>query len=560
MPRFCVNGSRLLAWGAGFVTVAMGLVVVAALLKARLESPMGFDGDESDHALWGATVYLDLARGDLPAFLRHLYAQNRFPPLYSVLQLPFLVALGVNPLAHRLVATFWLLVLLVAVYLCVAWGERRPLTWPGACLAVLLAIGCPELLAVATTVYFEPAGLALMLLTYAAYLRARADPSSRWAWVAGGLYLASWFLKWQFGLLMTLVLVAHVLARSRLRWRILRADPVAGRLLLPAWGAVVLWLANPYQLREFLLYLTGVPKSSGWQQALSEGLALQARLLFTAYSATVPAALLSLAGLLYGLLRLRRPGAALFTLSALAALATSANLRGGAEARIMLWLMPPLWVLAGLAVNEMLAAWRRDPSGEPAGPLPTPALLLALVWVLLLGGVGNAALGFRQAEREIRRPYMVGLWDFFDLLTSRVPPDRALCMIDCWAHGIPPLGVKWAYLARYGRGGWRYDDLQVWEYPPPDPEERDVLHFRAPWRARLPAPATPPPPPDPVQALRRAGIEALAVCAPLDEPVADWKAQVLQAGMGSLGFRPIAEYRRPGASDRVLLYLRPGPP
>lgn len=527
MPRPFVNGSRLLAWGAGFFTVAVGLLVVTALLKARLESPMGFDGDESDHALWGATVYLDLARGDLAALARHLYAQNRFPPLYSLLQLPFLAALGLTPVAHRLVATFWLLALLVAVYLCVAWGERRPVTWPGACLAVLLAVGCPKLLAVATMVYFEPASLALMLFTYAAYLRARTGPSSRWAWVAGCLHLASWFLKWQFGLLMSLVLLAHVLMRSRLRWQALRADPVAGRLLLPAWGAMALWLANPYQLREFLLYLTGVPKPSGWQEALSEGLALQARLLLSAYSATLPAALLSLAGLLYGLLRLRRPGAALFTLSALAALATSANLRGGAEARIMLWLMPPLWVLPGLAVNEMLAVWWCRPRAEPLGPQPTPVLPLALACVLLLGAVGNAALAVRQAEQEIRRPYMVGLWDFFDLLTSRIPPDRALCMTDCWAHGIPPLGVKWAYLARYGRWGLRYEDLRVWEYPPPDPAERDVLHFRPPWRARLPAPAIPPPPPDPVVVLRGAGIEALAVCAPLDEPMAAWKAQVL---------------------------------
>lgn len=349
--------------------VLLCLAVVGQVLLWRLDNPTGFDGDESDHALWAATVYLDLAQGNLPAFLRHLYAQNRFPPLYSLLQLPFVAALGTTPLAHRVTATFWLLVLCAVTYAAVAAGRRD--AWAGACLAVLLVAGCPRLLALATMVYFESAGFALMLLTYALYLQARrhaaASPASRGVapprrdpalWAAAACYFLLWFLKWQYGLLVGAVLIAHLLIVHRFRWPGLRHDRAGWTVLLPAWAAVALWLANPYQLREFLLYLTGVPKPEGLYARLVEGYLLQGRFLLTDWSATLPAALLTAGGLVYGLCRLRRPDTLLYTLAAGAALIVSANVRGGAESRIMMWVLPPLWVLVGLGVNEGLGALR----------------------------------------------------------------------------------------------------------------------------------------------------------------------------------------------------------
>jgi hypothetical protein len=601
------------------------LIVCARLVGLRIEYPWGFDGDESDHAMWGAAVYTDLTHGDLPAFLRHLYAQNRFPPLYSLLQLPFLAALGVTPLAHRLTASLWLLALFLTVYLCVAWGARRGRAWPGAVVAVLLAAGSPRLLAVATTVYYEPAGFALMMLTYAFYLRARgltscsrssqeggnrteekANGCRGAVWPAAACYLCLWFLKWQFGLLVGLVLVGHVLLANGFRWSRLRTDRVAWGTLLPAWVAMVLWLANPYQLREFLLYLTGVPKPSGFYQRFLEGYLMQGRFLFTAWSATLPAAVVALGGLIYGLGRLRHPVPLLYTLSALAALVVSANVRGGAEDRIMMWLLPPLWVLAGMGVNEGLAAlarrgcWARPGcrvvGASPPGPLslageeeqdaggrgpgeasPPPLLprasapregaggeaqrggagnlaLSALALGLLLLAAGNLAPALRQAGAEIAQPHMPSMWDLLGWVSTHVSPERRLVMVDCWGRGFPPNAVKWAYLARWGWEGLSYDDLHVWEWPAL-PEESHPLHLRGPWHARLPAPPPAPPPADTAR-LAAAGVNALLVCEPPGETPPAWKAELLQRAIQRLGFREVGEHTPGGDNYRLVAFLR----
>ena len=621
------------------LTFLLCLLLCAELVALRVGHPAGFDGDESDHALWGAVVYTDLAHADLPAFFRHLYAQTRFPPLYSVLQLPFLAGLGLTPLAHRLTATLWLFLLLVSVYLCVVLGAGRA-AWPGACLAVLLAAACPKLLAVATTVYFDPACLALMMLTFALYLWARrgltpyplsgprsvglrergaeghgtlsvpppllgeravgdaplSEPpplpgegagggESSPLWPAAVCYALLWFLKWQHGLLVGIILVAHVLIVNGFRWSRLRHDRVAGWTLLPAWGAMVAWLANPYQAREFLMYLTGVPKPSGLYARMLEGYAMQGRFLVTVWSAGLPAALLTAAGLAYGLSRLRRPGALLYILAALAALVTSANIRGGAESRIMLWVLPPLWVLAGMGVNEGLAWLARHGLSRPAHAVSLPPLpqahgtwagegaggeaplrpplppregdrgvgVSALALGLLLLAAGNVAPALRQARTEISRPYMPEMWAALDWVTRSVDPHRRLVLVDCWGQGFPPAAVRWAYVRRYGPQGLSYDDLHVWDWPGL-PQAPHPLRWRWPWQVRRPA-GPPLPPATEALRLEAAGVDALLVCTRPGQSL-DFAGELLPVA-ASLGFHPVADGPGPEPGLRLTAYLRP---
>ncbi len=534
------------------VTVGVVLWVAVFIALVRAHAPIGFDGDESHHATWGAAIYLDLARSDLGGFLRHSYAQNRFAPLYSYLQAPMLAILGITPFAHRLVGVLFLVLLCGSVYLCVVWSRPGPNAWVGGCLAALLVIACPALLSTASRVYFEPASLALMMLTYALYLRARSTQSTRWAWGAGLLHLLSWFLKWQFGILISIALVIHLLWIHYPRLRRITSDQIALRALLPAWVAVGLWMVNPYQFRACVLYLTQCPRRQMWQEIITSGLWLQLRFIFAHYSATIPVGVLTVAAFIYGLIRRNTSACSLLVISTLVTVATNMHLLGGAEERVFMWMLPPLWVLTGIALNEGLS--RLEVYAQKWPPRSAQTVTALLVILLLISASTNAALGLRQGTAKTVQGSPAQLWDVLDYIVETVPPGRRIAVVGCWIRGLSPWQVNWAYLARFGPAGLGYDDLQLWDYPPPDPNAQHILHFRWPWRIRLPA-QQPAPQPDAVAVLQRADIDAIVVCSGLDESFAP-ERQAVQAAISQLGFREAGEFGSTEWGQHVIVYLR----
>ena len=539
--QFSIN--RALAVAAVTATMAVILWSSLSLGLMRYSPTIAFDGDEALFAMWGAAIYLDLAHGDLSGLLRHSYAQNRYPFFYSYFQVPVLALLGITPFAHRLVGIIFMVALCASVYLCVVWSRPGRNSWVGGCLTALLVIACPTLHSVASRVYIEPAGLVLMMLTYALYLRAQATQSTKWAWGAGLLHLVLWFTKWQFGILVTLVLVTHILIRAYPHWRKAAASPVVRRVLLPAWVTVVLWLANPYQLREFVLYLT-YPEHRSLLQGLVRGFLGELQLLTGAhFNGTNVAALFTIAGLLYGLCRLRQSAPLLFVLGALvAAVATTKTNPEDAYSfpKHALWLLPPLWVLAGVAVNAGISRLLARLAGW--SPLRLQVGVSLLVVLLLAGAIGNAALGRQRGAVEAAEGFDPNLWRVLDYVVETVPPTRRITTPGCWPRRVSTRALLWAYLAEYGPAGLGYDDLQLWDYPSPDPHEKDVLHLRWPWRIRLPAQSPPPPPPDPVTVLRRADIDPIIACSGFDEPVPPEESKVIEAATSQLGFVRVREF------------------
>ena len=414
------------------LTLLVIAFVVAAAVQARLDNTTGFEGDEAAHAVWGAAVYLDFAAHDVGAILRHLYAQSYYPPLYSLCQVPFLAAMGITPLAHRLAGLPWAALTCFGVYLCVCWsspGQRHG--WVGASLAAWMIAGCPMLWFTAVQVYMEPLALAALTFSWAFFQRALLTGRRRNAWWAGVLHLVAWYSKWQFGIFLSTIWVV-MFAASRLRkgrrpgmWEL--AVPT----LLPAWGVVAVWMANPRKLRDFLMYMTSGPNQFDLLRFFTWGMAEQARNLLDRFSGAAIVGVFCGAALIWGLMRLREPRMRLFALSALLALVLNAWFaigdRGGP--RGAMWLYPPLCVLLGLAVNELVGALRSRPGGSAArrGLARTAWMVPAL----LIGGLVNCGLGVLKTGDRIRTFEYTRTWDALELIVGHVPPTARLCTVGC---------------------------------------------------------------------------------------------------------------------------------
>lgn len=540
----------------GMLTLLAVAIAIVAAARARLGNTTGFEGDEAAHAVWGAAVYLDFAARDLAAILRHLYAQSYYPPLYSLCQVPFLAAMGITPLAHRLAGLPWAALACVGVYLCVRWSSPPRWGWVGASLAAWMMAGFPMLWFTSVQVYMEPLALAAMTFSWAFFQRALVMGRRRDAWWAGVLHLVAWYSKWQFGIFLSTIWVV-MFAFSRLRrGRAAGMWQLAVPTLLPAWGVLAIWMANPRKLRDFLMYMTSGPNQFDLRRFFTWGMMEQARNLLERFSGTAVVGVLCVVALVWGLCRLREPRMRVFALSAGLALVLNAWFaigdRGGP--RGAMWLYPPLGILLGLAVNETLEALARRPTQTASlTALGTPTWV---VTVLLVAGLANFALGAVKTGDGIRRFEYFRTWDALDLIVAHVPPNAYLCTVGCWDRDIGPNLLKWGYMARFGPRGLRYDDLHLWEYPPPDPDREKTLRIRAPWRIRVPGPAGVAP--DPALRLRRARIDTVVTCLRPGEEYNDEQRAVVKAAVEELGMRPESELVDRQLGYRLVILRRPG--
>jgi hypothetical protein len=222
--------------------------------------------------------------------------------------------------------------------------------------------------------------------------------------------------------------------------------------------------------------------------------------------------------------------------------------------RAALWVVPPLAVLVGLALEAALtglyARLRRRSVGRAR--VWSTVLLAAL----LAGGVGNAAWGLKQGLVPTQ-PETSYMWGVLDGLAAHVPSSGTIVLVGGWGRYLSPMMLSWAYLQR-GGPEVRSDRLRIWEYPPPDLAVEHVLHFRWPWHVRLPA-GPPGPPPDPVERLRRARVDTLLVPLQPGEQDDAQTAAVQQAAVTELGFQEVAPVRASGLDYRVRIFRRQTP-
>lgn len=221
-----------------FLLLAVALLAVAAvearsLYRFYLEQPRLPMWDMAGHG-WGAVELLQaLSEGRPLRFLDLLNRQDKWPFGYSLLLLPFVAAGG----ATFASATLLSVVLFVLVPPLFLWAAREvddgPAGFWGGLLAAALFLASPFFRVFAVLVMRETAGVFFSLLAFCLYLRARRL-GSPWAWRLAGLAsLALFLVKYNYGLLWGIAVLANeVLRKSREERRELTRR--IGRLFWPA--------------------------------------------------------------------------------------------------------------------------------------------------------------------------------------------------------------------------------------------------------------------------------------------------------------------------------------
>lgn len=237
-----------------FLLLAVALLAVAAVEARSLylfyldqtRLPMW---DMAGHGWGGVELLQALSEGRPLRFLDLLNRQDKWPFGYSLLLLPFVAAGG----ATFASATLFSIVLFVLIPPLLLWAAREvddgPAGFWGGLLAAALFLASPFFRVFGILVMREMAGVFFSLLAFCLYLRARRL-GSPWAWRLAGLASLGLFLvKYNYGLLWGIAVLANeILRRSpeerrelarrigRLFWPAPPRRP--GRIVLAVW----LWL------------------------------------------------------------------------------------------------------------------------------------------------------------------------------------------------------------------------------------------------------------------------------------------------------------------------------
>jgi hypothetical protein len=244
-----MTGKKILFLLFAGALLAVAAVEARSLYLFYLDQPRLPMWDMAGHG-WGAVELLQaLSEGRPLRFLDLLNRQDKWPFGYSLLLLPF-VAMGDATFAS---ATLLSAVLFVLVPPLLLWAAREvddgPAGFWGGLVAAALFLASPFFRVFGILVMREMAGVVFSLLAFCLYLRARRLGSA-WAWRLAGLASLGLFLvKYNYGLLWGIAVLANeILRRSpeerrelarrigRLFWPGPPRRP--GRIVLAVW----LWL------------------------------------------------------------------------------------------------------------------------------------------------------------------------------------------------------------------------------------------------------------------------------------------------------------------------------
>jgi len=214
------------------VAVAAALVCVArlvavqtiAIVEARRLLPRW---DLATHLVHGWVDYDFLARGRLDRLLWDLWLQGYWPPMHSIYQVPFYLALGggMSSGLWSSLAAFVLVGVVGSVILWRQWGAAALLP-AGLFLALLMS--SPYVLAYGSLAMTEIVGALAQLVVLLCHLRYRQQPGPREArWFAVSL-TALFFTKYNYFLLLAAPLAVHEWLERTAGWS-------AGRRLGALW-------------------------------------------------------------------------------------------------------------------------------------------------------------------------------------------------------------------------------------------------------------------------------------------------------------------------------------
>jgi hypothetical protein len=199
---------------ASYVVLAAAMAPLAwRVLDAGRAPNATFQWDCASHALNGARLAQGITKLDPAGLLRELLYPHHYPPGHSIAQLPFVLALGVDPLAARLPTV---LAMAACAFLALALAIR--LGADPVAAAVLLAAAfwaSPHLLCMSAVPMLEVFGALGLLAFGLLYARALDDPSRTKG--AALCVAALWLTASNWAVILIAAVAAHALLRHG--WR-----------------------------------------------------------------------------------------------------------------------------------------------------------------------------------------------------------------------------------------------------------------------------------------------------------------------------------------------------
>lgn len=418
--------------------VSLSLLVLAIFagydVYTRLIAPAApLNFDEAAHSLPGYYMLRDARNLDLRAFWGDFHIQTLWPPMFSMLQAPFLAVLGRSDDAARL---FAYLMLVAALFMGCAVAQQidRRLAPLAGLISGLLALSAPGWLFVSSWAMQETPVAFMVFVVFWSWLRAYNTQRIAWHAATGVALFALFLTKYNYAAFAFAAIgVVDVWERVR-QWvtesrapssefragaigyaRLTRDPGLKARDLLVS----LLALHLPFTLGLLMWFFTGTdiaPTATKWRDFAffvsneSSGYAFWSvdNLLYYARAAAgwlMPHVLLlagCIAAAVVALRRVRHPGVALLALffGLGFVLATLHQLKAP---RYITPIFPALWLLAGLGI----AAWAIDLTRARLAVVLAFALTFAswAYWLPRLKPVwaGHLADDMRAASEQIVR-------------------------------------------------------------------------------------------------------------------------------------------------------------
>ena len=238
----------------------VGVALIRPHIVARADYPPAFD--EAIHALPIFQTRHALQAGDIATFWQHSYHQDEialYPFLHSWLMLPAVTASPHNITWTRLASLSFVLLNALAAWQIakqLAIDSQQP-KWVAIGAAILTLVSLP-IWVFSSLPYLEGAGLFLTLLTLLAYLKAEM-PSSNWFLAASCAALATFFVKYSFGVFVIAGLAAiealNIIEQRHINWR------RWVKLGLPCAAGVLLWFLLPNKWANFITFSQSQPET-----------------------------------------------------------------------------------------------------------------------------------------------------------------------------------------------------------------------------------------------------------------------------------------------------------
>lgn len=390
-------------------------VIAGQLVYARLIAPAApLNFDEAAHSLPAYYMLRDVRAADARAFWGDVHIQTLWPPMFSIMQAPFLAILGRSDNTARLFA--YLMLVAGTLLTCALAWEIDPDRAPLAALAAgMIALSAPGWLFAGSWAMQETPVAFMLALVFWCYARALNRGGMVWHAATGVALFALFLTKYNYAAFaLAAILAVDLGLRVGRFWRAPRGSRTRAlristllALILPFAAGLLLWffggtdvVPTATKWRDFAFFVTN--ENSGYDFWSAQNLFFYVRAAADWLMPHPVAFGLALLGAVWALLRL--PRAMIRLLGLFFALGfVLATLHPLKSERYITPIFPSLWLLTGFGLAALLARWRMRGRAGAMGVCIALAAA-ALVWRLPARQpvwAGGVADGLRASAAKI---------------------------------------------------------------------------------------------------------------------------------------------------------------